>query len=59
MFEEKKIRKKKTKSTIILHFMWPHAQILVNPELKIGFSKAKVFLFEFGQIKIEEKILCP
>ena len=39
--------------------MWPHAQILVNPELKIGFSKANVFLFDFGQIKIEEKILCP
>ena len=36
--------------------MWPHVQILINPELKTGFSsKAKVLLFELSQIKMEEK----
>ena len=34
--------------------MWPHVQILVNPELKKGFSsKAKALLFELSQIKME------
>ena len=36
--------------------MWPHVQILINPEMKTGFSsKAKVLLFEISQIKMEEK----
>ena len=36
--------------------MWPHVQILINPELQTCFSsKARVLLFELSQIKMEEK----
>ena len=36
--------------------MWPHVQILINPELKTGFfSKAKALLFGLSQLKMEEK----